>query len=108
MTTPESERSTLRAPSWAGAAIAALGVVQFLADRADGGAAVLVAALMCGAAVALLRRAPLVAAGGIALGVVVMVLLIGVPLFATFLALMLTAVALARHGDRRQVLLGPR
>lgn len=106
MTTRESERSTLRAPPWAGAGIAGVGAVQFLADRADGGAAVLVAALGCGAAVALLRRAPLVAAAGVALSVVVMVLVIGVPLFATFLALMLTAFTLARHGDRRQVLLG--
>lgn len=61
MTTRESERLTPRAPSWAGLGIAGVGVVQFLADGARGGAAVLVAALLCGAAVALARRAPVVA-----------------------------------------------
>lgn len=106
MTTRESERSTPRAPSWAGLGIAGVGVVQFLADGARGGAAVLVAALLCGAAVALARRAPVVAAGGVLLSVTAMTLLIGVPLFATFLALMLIAFALARYGARRQVMEG--
>lgn len=106
MTTKESWRPLLRAPTWAGFVIAGVGVVQFLADRAPGGAIVLVAVIVCAGAVTQLLRTPLLAALGVLASVVAMVLMIGVPLFATFLALMVTAFAIARHGHRRQVLLG--
>lgn len=92
---------------WVGLVVAGLGVVQGLADGSTGKAPlVLVAALACGGGVALLPRALVWATVGVAASVVAMVLLIEVPLFATFLATMITACTLARYAEAGQALVG--
>ncbi|ACZ29279.1 histidine kinase [Xylanimonas cellulosilytica DSM 15894] len=104
---PVSGSAPMRIYFWLGLAVAGLGVVQLLADRsADDAPVVLVAALACGASVALLPRALLWATLGVAVSVVSMVVVIEVPVFASFLAAMVASFTLALYAERRQALIG--
>lgn len=97
----------IRAYLWVGGAVAGLGVVQHLAEGSrDTSASVLVAALVCGAAVAMLPRSMLWATLGISASVIVMVAVVETPTFSSFLAMMVAAFTLTRYAGRRTALLG--
>lgn len=92
---------------WIGIALAVLGVVQLLAERADSlSGTALVAALGAGAAVALLPRATIPALVGLCVAIVAMVLAIEVPVFASFVGSMIAAFTLARYLTPRAAALG--
>lgn len=96
-----------RAYQWSGGALVGLGVVQLLADRPAGILFLaLIAVVVCGAAVWHLPAAPLLGSIGVAAAVATMVLAIGVPVFATFVATMVAAFSLTRYVGVRQALLG--
>lgn len=92
---------------WIGIALAAIGVAQLLAERPDSVSwLALVGALGAGAAVALLPRATIPALLGICAGIVTMVAAIEVPVFASFVAVMIGAFTLARYSPLRAAAIG--
>ncbi len=84
---------------WIGLALMVLGVGQLLAQPESVHWVALVAALVSGAAVAALARATLPALLGLSAAIVAMVAVIEVPLFSTFVAMMVAAFTLARYSD---------
>lgn len=92
---------------WTGVALGLVGVAQLLSQSAESLSWVaVVAALAAGAAVVALPRAVLPAVVVLAAAVGVMVAVIEVPVFATFLAVMVAAFTLARYARPRVALLG--
>lgn len=92
---------------WTGIVLAVLGVVQLLAERPGSVSWVpLVAALGVGAAVSVLPRATIPAVAGMSAAIVSMVAVIEIPVFASFVAVMITAFTLARFSAARVAALG--
>lgn len=99
-------RVALRVYLGIGLALVVLGVGQLLAQPESVHWVALVAVLMNGAAVAALPRATLLALVGMAAAIVTMVAVIEVPVFATFVAVMVAAFTLARYADLRTAAAG--
>ncbi|MCX6399791.1 MAG: histidine kinase [Propionibacteriales bacterium] len=92
---------------WIGIVLAAIGVAQLLAQRPDSVSwLALVAVLGAGAAVALLPRVTIPALLGLSTAIVTMVVAVEVPVFASFVAVMIAAFTLARYSRLRAVALG--
>jgi signal transduction histidine kinase len=92
----------------AGCALGGIGVVQLMAESSNHPwlSLNLVAALVNGCSVALLRSRPLAGTLGVSGVVVVMSVTLGVPVFATFVASILAALTIARYGSARAALVG--
>jgi signal transduction histidine kinase len=103
-----SRRWTRHAYALAGCALGGIGVVQLMAESSGHrwlGPA-LVAALVNGCSVALLRRRPLTGTLGVSLAISLMAVTLGVPVFATFAGAVLAALTMARYGSVRTALAG--
>ncbi len=92
---------------WIGTVLAVVGVAQLLAERPESVSwLALVAALAAGAAVAALPRATIPAMLALSVAIVVMVAAIEVPVFASFVAVMVGSFTLARFSRPRVAALG--
>ncbi len=91
---------------WTGIVLAVLGVGQLLGEPDSLSWMALVAALASGAAVAALPRSTVPALLGLAAAIVTMVVAIEIPVFASFVAVMIAAFTLARYAALRVAALG--
>ncbi|MGA8258093.1 MAG: histidine kinase [Nocardioides sp.] len=92
---------------WIGIVLAVIGVAQLLAERPDSVSwLALVGALVAGGAVVLLPRLTIPALLGLSAAIVTMVAAVEVPVFASFVAVMIAAFTLARYSALRAALLG--
>ena len=92
---------------WIGIVLAVIGVAQLLAGRPDSVSwMALAGALATGGAVAILPRATIPALLALAAAIVTMVAVLEVPVFASFVAVMIAAFTLARYSRLRAASLG--
>lgn len=92
---------------WMGILLAVIGVAQLMAERPDSVSwLALVGALGSGGAVVLLPRHTIAALLGLSAAIVTMVMAVEVPVFASFVAVMIAAFTLARYSRLREAALG--
>ncbi|GII57956.1 two-component sensor histidine kinase [Planotetraspora thailandica] len=103
-----SRRWTRYAYPLAGFALGGIGVVQLMAEASSFPwlGLNLIAALVNGCSVALLRRQTLVGTLGVSGVIAVMAVTRGVPVFASFVGAVFTALTIARYGSARSALVG--